>query len=221
MGYLEGLENERTDIHELKPQVSHIAPKSLSGSGMETTPGVVETIEMNGCVVITDIIGKIPLIHIKGEITSRQQLIDLYQALLQRNGILDDPQKFLIRNVRKSKTPDILSNGCERNNSSYRDSVLEDDFNLKASDYTYCHSFDGREQEYLTHAIYNPNGTDLVIYESDKMIPHHEEKYDKASSLGLGPTKVTFEFKDKIHKIEAVRLIVKSEFNDINNLDFQ
>jgi hypothetical protein len=177
--------------------------------------------DIGGIVMNTENGNGIPIITIAGEIQSGQQLKDIYSRLLEKYGILDTPDQYLIRNVRKSMVHEVVEKGCERNESSYRDRVLEMDFCLGPNDYTYCNGYDGDRNEYLRHAIYNPKGTALVIYRSNKMVPRHEEKYDKASSLGQGSTKVTYEFLDKNHKKEAVFLIVQADFKDLDDLIWQ
>ncbi len=160
----------------------------------------------------------ISVVMLNGEIGTRQQLLDAYAEVLKEHGILQEPEKYLVRNVRKSLLEKLLREGCERNEKSYRDKALEADFGLSPNDYTYCHGFNGDETDYLRHVTYAPDRMVVVIYEAEKMNPHHEEKYDKASSLGLGPTRVTYSFKDIQHKKGAVRLVIQSQLKGVENL---
>jgi hypothetical protein len=153
-----------------------------------------------------------------GKVSARQELLDEYAEVLREHGILQEPEKYLVRNVRKSLLGTLLRNGCERNEKSYRDKVFESDFSLSPDDYTYCHGFNGNGSDFLRHATYNPDGMVAVFYKADEMIPHHEEKYDKASSLGLGPTKVTYSFKDLENKTKAIALVIQSQLRGVEDL---
>lgn len=186
--------------------------KDISGSSEEN---------ISGFLVSKDRRNNIQVLNIAGEITDKQQLLELYTYLLLKTGILDTPEAYLLRNVRKAMLGKVVQEGCERNEHSYRDKLLEQDFKIRPEDYTYCHSFDGSLNEYLRHAIYNPEGTALVVYNSSGMIPHNEARYDRASSLGLGPTSVTFEFKEKSRKTEAIKLIVNANFKNLDDMDWQ
>ena len=155
---------------------------------------------------------------LNGEVDTRQQLFDAYAEVLKEHGILQEPEKYLVRNVRISLLETLLQEGCERDEKSYRDKVLEADFGLSPNEYTYCHRFNGDETDYLRHVTYAPDRMVAVIYEAEKMNPHHEEKYDKASSLGLGPTRVIYSFKDLKRKTEAIRLVIQSQLKGIENL---
>lgn len=185
-------------------------------SDMVERPTLVE-FEFEGKSVSAEMVNNIPIFTITGEVSHKQQLIYMYQELLQRTGVMPEPEKYLIRNVRKNRTELVVSSGCERDDGSYRDRRLERDFNLDSDDYTYCHSFNGDKQEYLEHATYSPDRMDLVVYRAGEMILHGEEEYDKASSLGGEATAVTYEFKNKNRKSDAVYMVVKSNLNDLSS----
>lgn len=132
-------------------------------------------------------------------------------------GILSNPEQYLIRQVRTTMLNKLLLEGCERDETSYRDPVLENDFKLLPEDYTYAHQFENMER-FIGNASYMIEGsgrTMAVFYKKDMMEPHHEEKYDFASSLGMGATKVTYSFKDNDHKSEAIYAVIvfKGDFN--------
>lgn len=167
---------------------------------------------------LTSISNGITVLTLNGKVNTRRELLNAYADVLREFGILKEPEKYLIRNVRKNLLEILLQNGCERNEKSYRDRAIEADFNLSPEDYTYCNRFNGDEKEYLRHATYNPDGTVTVFYKADEMVPHHEEKYDKASSLGLGPTKVTYSFRNLEHKTKAIALVIQSRLQGVGDL---
>ena len=145
---------------------------------------------------------------IKGFSSANQAIKDE----MRRLGVLDNPNDYLIRQVNGTMVNKLVLDGTERDETSYRDPVLEKDHGFSPDNYTYAHSFDGNEERFVkigSRMIENSGRTAIVFYKAKEMTPHHEEKYDYASSLGLGSTKATYSFKHPDRKNKAIYGIVQ------------
>jgi len=164
----------------------------------------------------------IKLVSLTGDIKGYSSANQVIEAEMKRLGILDDPSDYLIRQVRATMINKLVLEGCERDETSYRDPVLEEDLELAPDEYTYAHSFDGDRKRFVKMGRYMIEGsgrTATVFYKAKEMVPHHEEKYDAASSLGLGPTKVTYSFRNPNRKAEAIYAVVKYSGKFIDELE--
>lgn len=157
-------------------------------------------IEFNGIKVV--------IIH--ANVKGYEQARNIVTQEMKNLGIFSNPEQYLIRQVRATMLYDLLLNGCERDELSYRDHVLENDLKLLPEDYTYAHQFENMERfiRNVSYMIEGSGRTMTVFYKKNMMEPHHEEKYDFASSLGMGATKVTYSFKDNDHKSKAIYAVI-------------
>ena len=85
------------------------------------------------------------IVTIKGDIVGEDVARSVMEIAMRRLGLLDDPQRLLVRSIRTTEIPNVLERGTERNgNSLYRDRVLEEDFGFTPDMYICAFPNQGR-----------------------------------------------------------------------------
>lgn len=186
-------------------------PESPGGS--EAKNEIITTDEMRGQTLKMDTykIGDVTMVDISGDVVGRDAAKSAMTEVMERIGVLGHPQDYLVRYVRSTETGRLLQEGTERGKTSYRDPVLERDFDLSPQDYTYCYGYEGSKPSFVhdvTKLIERKGRAVNAIYLAQEMVPHHEEQYDSASNGGIGSTRVTYSFKDPQRRSDALFAVV-------------
>jgi tetratricopeptide (TPR) repeat protein len=191
-------------------------PPEVQGPSEKTKPNVElkqdQTKQVAELNRVETELGKLKIIQLSGDVIGQSRADEIMTSEMQRLGVLDNPDDYLIRLVRATLLNKLLIYGCERDDKSYRDRLLETDFGLAPNEYTYAyskgHDTVGRYVRNASNMIQGGGRTVVVFYKASDMVPHHEEKYDAASSLGMGATAVTYSFQYPDKKPDAIHAVV-------------
>ncbi len=123
-------------------------------------------------------------------------------ALLNRYGVLQQPERYLLRSINKAGLASLIQNGTERDETSNcRDKNFEADFGVGPGDYTYC--FIPNQQRLVDADVSRSLAQDnaVVFYHADALIQHTEPRYDDG-------TGTLYSFKNPSQKRKAVYLVM-------------
>ena len=152
----------------------------------------------------------ITIITIKGNVyRGKTPIHDIMSGILDRHGIsCCERERNPFRHIPAGFIECVINHGTERDQSSFRHVIFEQDFYLGSSDYTFCHYFVNRDRHIADISdmfiTLSDQSIATVFYIGELMQQHINPKY-------VNGTGTLFSFRDLSNKRAAVRLILCHE----------